>query len=146
MTDKMPRASNSDAAPKQGSRRKRMSSHEAILKAMLQQRRAELTLRLRERRLEMQTEYAAAGCNKPLDESSDQVCDDLALTMIESTNRTIRLLDEALARLEQGAYGHCVDCGDAIAAARLSAMPFASRCRACEASREASTRNKIGWR
>jgi len=42
----------------------------------------------------------------------------------------------ALARLEAGDYGTCIDCGDAIPPARLQAEPFAVRCLACQSRRE----------
>ena len=45
----------------------------------------------------------------------------------------------ALRRLEQGAYGNCSDCNDPIPEARLAALPFAVRCRQCEAARELTT-------
>jgi DnaK suppressor protein len=37
----------------------------------------------------------------------------------------------ALARLEEGSYGHCERCGKTIAEARLEAMPSARRCLDC---------------
>ena len=43
---------------------------------------------------------------------------------------------EALARLEQGNYGNCFDCGEEIAEKRLRALPFAVRCKDCEEARE----------
>ena len=43
---------------------------------------------------------------------------------------------EALARLDRGAYGVCVDCGCALPYVRLDAMPEASRCVQCESDRE----------
>jgi RNA polymerase-binding transcription factor DksA len=42
----------------------------------------------------------------------------------------------ALARLEAGDYGDCVDCGEAIPVARLQAQPFAIRCVGCQERRE----------
>jgi DnaK suppressor protein len=42
----------------------------------------------------------------------------------------------ALARLEAGDYGICLDCGLAIPSARMQAQPFAVRCVACQESRE----------
>ena len=39
-------------------------------------------------------------------------------------------------RLEQGDYGNCFDCGEEIAEKRLRALPFAVRCKDCEAARE----------
>src|SRR5512138_2159155 len=37
-------------------------------------------------------------------------------------------IDAALARMDQGVYGVCPDCGDEIEARRLRALPHALRC------------------
>jgi DnaK suppressor protein len=42
----------------------------------------------------------------------------------------------ALARLDAGHYGACIDCGEPISAPRLQAQPFAIRCIACQERRE----------
>jgi RNA polymerase-binding protein DksA len=47
------------------------------------------------------------------------------------------IVQAALARLDAGTYGACVDCGEAIALARLQAQPAAARCTACQAAAEA---------
>ena len=47
-----------------------------------------------------------------------------------------RRIDEAIARLAEGAYGACVECDAEISEGRLQAVPFAVRCQACEARRE----------
>ena len=39
---------------------------------------------------------------------------------------------EALVRLEDGSYGLCVSCGQAIPRERLEALPHASQCVACK--------------
>ena len=38
----------------------------------------------------------------------------------------------ALGRLDEGSYGKCIDCGEAIAPARLEFRPEAARCLACQ--------------
>lgn len=43
----------------------------------------------------------------------------------------LRRIDAALARLAQGEYGFCVECGEAIDPKRLEIDPAAPRCRAC---------------
>lgn len=43
----------------------------------------------------------------------------------------IRRIDAALKRLDDGEYGWCVECGEAIAPKRLEADPAAPRCAAC---------------
>jgi RNA polymerase-binding transcription factor DksA len=42
--------------------------------------------------------------------------------------------------LERGDYGCCTDCNEKISHKRLTALPFASRCRECEGLREISER------
>jgi DnaK suppressor protein len=49
---------------------------------------------------------------------------------------TLQKINEALARLEDGKYGFCFECGDEIAEQRLRALPFAVRCKDCEEARE----------
>lgn len=45
-------------------------------------------------------------------------------------------IDEALRRLDTGAYGDCVQCGDPIAEARIRAFPFTTLCIDCKAELE----------
>ncbi len=47
--------------------------------------------------------------------------------------RDLREIDAAIARVERGDYGECVDCGEAIGAERLEAYPTAERCIDCQA-------------
>ncbi len=43
----------------------------------------------------------------------------------------LRRIDAALHRIEEGEYGWCVECGEAIGEKRLEIDPAAPRCRAC---------------
>ncbi len=45
----------------------------------------------------------------------------------------LRAIDEALARMEEGAFGQCRRCGGAIGRHRLRAIPEARYCLACSA-------------
>ena len=45
-------------------------------------------------------------------------------------------IDEALERMEEGTYGTCERCGEAIDPARLEAIPYAIRCVRCEEAEE----------
>lgn len=53
-----------------------------------------------------------------------------------SREEMLEAIDHALARIDEGTYGVCEDCGQAIPKARLDFLPFASRCVACEENRE----------
>ena len=63
--------------------------------------------------------------------------EDLDYALAELEAEMLRKIDETFRRLEAGAYGTCVDCGEPIAASRLQALPFAVRCCSCEKTREA---------
>jgi DnaK suppressor protein len=51
--------------------------------------------------------------------------------VLDATRRRIADLDDALARLEAGAYGICERCGHPIPAERLAARPSARTCVTC---------------
>jgi len=55
----------------------------------------------------------------------------------ESQQREVAQIDAALARMEAGTYGICVDCGNPISEARLLAVPFALRDAGCQSRAEA---------
>jgi DnaK suppressor protein len=49
----------------------------------------------------------------------------------------IKLIDEALDRIEKGEYGLCAECGDDIPPKRLEALPFSIYCVTCQEELEA---------
>lgn len=61
---------------------------------------------------------------------------DIDLAVIQMKAETVARIDAALKRLDQGGHGDCVECGEKISIERLTALPFALRCRDCEQSRE----------
>lgn len=67
---------------------------------------------------------------------------DVDLTIIQMKAETLRRVEAALSRLDQGRYGRCTECGGEIAAARLAAVPFAVRCTGCEGAREDALRRR----
>jgi RNA polymerase-binding transcription factor DksA len=66
----------------------------------------------------------------------DQVC--LALVQFKEEGSTNHA--EALAQLEAGTYGYCLDCLVEISAERLTAVTFAVRCADCEEARRIARR------
>lgn len=47
----------------------------------------------------------------------------------------VQQIDVALERLDNGTYGDCEDCGEAIPIERLRALPHTTRCVSCAAKR-----------
>ena len=84
----------------------------------------------------------AEGSEKPHDvmdpgETSEvDIQEDIEFALIQMKAETLTRINEALSRLEEGAYGYCYECGDDIAPQRLRALPFAVRCKDCEQARE----------
>lgn len=61
---------------------------------------------------------------------------DLNLAMIDRHIREIRDIEAAMARIKEGSFGTCIDCGEDIAFERLLAYPTAKRCLVCQQQRE----------
>ena len=55
---------------------------------------------------------------------------------IESESDEIYEIDEALGRIEDGIYGLCEECDDAIPVPRLKAIPYTRLCVACQRREE----------
>ncbi|MDH3399284.1 MAG: TraR/DksA C4-type zinc finger protein [Acidimicrobiia bacterium] len=54
-----------------------------------------------------------------------------ALMLVDRAERRVWEVEEALARVADGTYGNCLDCGTRIALKRLRALPAAARCVGC---------------
>lgn len=71
-----------------------------------------------------------------VDISEADIQEDLDRSLLQLRSEALTQIDAAIARLDVGKYGRCVECEGTIAAQRLRALPFAVRCRACEERRE----------
>jgi len=60
----------------------------------------------------------------------------IAVAEIERDAAELNAVLAALARIEEGSYGQCTDCGGPIAFERLLAQPQAPRCIRCETERD----------
>ncbi len=70
------------------------------------------------------------------DMALEELRESTAFTIIELKHNEITLIEEALERMEKGEYGLCVDCKRVINPERLKAVPYAIRCRRCQAEHE----------
>jgi len=68
------------------------------------------------------------------EDSSAQVATEreLEFAIGEREAGELAMIDAALARIQAGHYGECLDCANRIPEARLKASPEASRCLACQ--------------
>jgi len=110
------------------------------LKQMLEGRRREMQADVQGRMLDVRTEGAWGGkLNEVLDavESSEaDIQEEIEFALIQMKSETLNKVNDALARLDQGDYGNCFECGEEIAEKRLRALPFAVRCKDCEEAKE----------
>ncbi len=71
---------------------------------------------------------SAAGDQHLADHASEMLDRELDWTLEENAERIVTEIDDALARIEEGRYGVCAACGEAIPEERLTAVPYATLC------------------
>jgi DnaK suppressor protein len=113
------------------------------LAAKLHARRDELRAEIA-KQLKTQDDPRLVGLRNRMEDTDDwAVADAMAAMDIASVSRVLAILadvEAALARLDEGSYGECIDCGAGIPYARLSAYPAAKRCVGCQEIAEAQLR------
>jgi DnaK suppressor protein len=66
------------------------------------------------------------------DSSEADLETDTTISMAQRHAAELQEIDAALARIANGSYGECEECGGAIVLARLQAQPTARTCIACQ--------------
>jgi RNA polymerase-binding transcription factor DksA len=74
----------------------------------------------------------------PGDVGTEVADNDRETAVLEAADERRAEVEAALARLDAGTYGRCVDCGQEIDAARLEYRPEAARCLADQEKHEAA--------
>jgi DnaK suppressor protein len=114
------------------------------LKQMLETRRwelqSDLDAKLRDVRENGRYESEIPAGLDAAETSDVDLQQDIDIALLEMKAEALRHVQDALARLASGTYGQCAECGSEIAPKRLTALPFALRCRTCEEERETGTR------
>ena len=115
---------------------------EAKLRARLAELRAEIAGQLK-----TQDDPRLVGLRNRMEDTDDwAVADAMAAMDIAEVSRDLTGLadvEAALARINDGSYGECVDCGVEIPYARLAAYPAAKRCVACQEIAEAAVKRGL---
>ncbi|MEO8257727.1 MAG: TraR/DksA C4-type zinc finger protein [Acidobacteriota bacterium] len=110
---------------------------------MLTNRRRELQDDLQRRIRDGRTDHAPE-VRDHYELSDDDIQEDIELALLQLKAETLMCIDQALARLERGKYGSCLECDDEISERRLRALPFAVRCQSCEETRERNGDTPVG--
>lgn len=68
----------------------------------------------------------------PADIASTAYTKDLLFSQSTNERQILRLVEEALRRIDAGDYGYCVNCEEEIQDKRLEAVPWARHCIKCQ--------------
>jgi DnaK suppressor protein len=101
------------------------------IKEQLEAKRRELLDGVNRAR-QLTSEESEAGAPDIADRATSAFQRDFSFHMSENEARMLRLIEEALARLQNGRYGLCVSCSEPIEEPRLRALPWARHCIACQ--------------
>lgn len=110
---------------------------ESLLRTM-QEREDELRTQVegeRERAMEMYTQLEGVAGDEA-DQALTKIRAGIENELIDRHLRELAALEAARARVAEGTFGSCVECGGPIGFGRLKAYPAALRCADCQTLRE----------
>jgi RNA polymerase-binding protein DksA len=83
--------------------------------------------------LDEETEEISAGVDNHIADTATATLDrEIDYTLEENSEHVLAAIDAALARIEDGTYGICSNCGRPIDEARLEAQPWSTLCIDCK--------------
>lgn len=96
-------------------------------KAELQQKAGALQQRVDAIKHDMQQAHSPDFAEQATERENDEVLQELLL----ESKASLQSVNHALARIDEGSYGLCIRCGEAIDEQRLSILPEAETCIYC---------------
>lgn len=99
----------------------------AGLREKLEAKKKELEARLERITANLRRGYEADSKERAKQMEDNEVVDALGNEAREEVGK----ISAALQRMDKGEFGNCLECGDAIDAARLAAYPYANECIDC---------------
>lgn len=85
------------------------------------------------------------GFPDPTDRATLESDRNAQLRIRDRERKLLSKIDEALERIEDGSYGICEECGEAISVERLLARPVTTMCIECKADQENAERRRKRW-
>ncbi|MDX8405271.1 MAG: RNA polymerase-binding protein DksA [Mariprofundus sp.] len=89
------------------------------------------------------TEQEQTSFPDPTDQASVEIDRNFELRIKDRERRLIKKIDQALARLNDGAFGECDSCGGNISVKRLQARPVTTLCIECKTAQEQEERTRL---
>ena len=77
-------------------------------------------------------ERDAEATQDPADMAANAYTKELLMSMSTNDRQLLDSIDAALARIAEGEYGKCINCGEPILEKRLEAVPWARHCIRCQ--------------
>ncbi|MBB3981370.1 RNA polymerase-binding protein DksA [Sphingobium fontiphilum] len=108
-----------------------MSPDLATIRARLSDRRAQLLAHVASLEADLGQPMEADFAEQAVEREDDEALDRLSRVELAEIGQ----IDRAIERIDQGAYGVCIECGEPIAPARLAALPEAAMCMECATGR-----------
>lgn len=99
------------------------TSTRELLKSKLE----EMQTRLEKLKVDASQSHSTDSSEQAQERENDEVVDAIG----NETRETIIEIQRALSRLDEGEYGNCITCGEAINDGRLQVKPEASQCVQC---------------
>jgi DnaK suppressor protein len=78
----------------------------------------------------------------PADMAANAYTKELMVSMTDNDRQLLKLIDEAVERMEAGTYSKCVRCGTVLPEKRLEAVPWARYCISCQDLQEKGLLNE----
>jgi DnaK suppressor protein len=120
-----------------------VSASDAAVVAELNRRRDELVAQIARLNAPREEGMAAIGFGKRAGDftaiATEQ--EERAVTA-EKLDLQLSVVNRAIAKVAEGSYGNCDDCGDPIGEARLEALPTAIRCLNCQSGSRRTSRSR----
>lgn len=99
------------------------------IKEKLLERKADMTNMLTESTHEQVTDGTIQDSG---DEALSLTMEKLKNSLEQSEIDELRLIENAISKIEKGEFGFCVDCDEPISERRLENFPYAARCIVCQ--------------
>jgi len=108
----------------------------AKLRNLLLERREQLLAQIDGELADSREDPLGARYGDIADQASDTLYSELAHGFAEIASANLRMIDNALMKIDDKTYGCCEACGNPIPEARLRVLPFAELCVQCKRQEE----------
>jgi len=118
----------------------RTTSRDGVMKRLLTDLRDQELQRVRAL-MHSETDLAAQAPGDELDQATRDGDLEFHASLLDLAERRLTAIASTLARIDEGRFGLCEECGEQISLTRLQSVPFARYCFDCQKEIEAASRH-----